>query len=60
MVECGALPSCRGVAVRTGLREQRRFVIRIYRRSVIAEVASHTGLIQSVVYSALVAAIARQ
>ena len=60
MVECGSLPGCRGVAVRTGLGKERCFVIRIYRRRVLAQVTGHASLIQAVVYSAPVTVRARQ
>ena len=57
MVECGSLPGRRGVAVRTDLGKERCFVIRIYRRRVLAQVARHAGLVESIIHSALVTAV---
>ena len=56
VIEACSLPGCRRVTYRAILRQSSGHMVRILGAIVITEVARHTGLIQTVIYTAFVAA----
>ena len=60
MFKTRSLPDCGRVTYRAILRQSSGHMVRILRSVVITEVTRHTGLVQTVIDAACMAAVARQ